>query len=179
MAAMMAEISRLFAFAFVFAVAAAAPSTAQFLRPHEPFDSTKAQSLDLTPGEIVTVESNVHTSHAFQFELADNDRTRATGLMHRAEIAPDHGMLFDFKRDRLVNMWMRNTFIPLDMLFLNASGEIVTVAENTVPHSEKTVASRVRVRFVLELAAGTVQRLRIKTGDQVRHAMLGDSIASD
>jgi len=65
MAAMMAQISRLFAFAFVLVIAAAAPSTAQFLRPHEPFDSTKAQSLDLTPGEIITVESNVHTAGVF------------------------------------------------------------------------------------------------------------------
>ena len=94
--------------------------------------------------------------------------------MHRAEIAPDHGMLFDFKRDRMVSMWMRNTFIPLDMLFLSAEGEVVTIAENTVPHSEKTVSSRVRVRAVLELAAGTVQRLAVKPGDKVTHEMFGN-----
>ena len=80
-------------------------------------------------------------------------------------------MLFYFKRDRIVNMWMRNTFIPLDMLFLSEDGEVMTIAENTIPHSEKTVSSRVRVRSVLEVAAGTVQRLGVKTGDRVRHAM--------
>jgi hypothetical protein len=91
--------------------------------------------------------------------------------MHRAEIAPDHGMLFDFKRDRMVAMWMRNTFIPLDMLFLSQSGEVVTIAENAVPHNEMTISSKVRVRAVLELKAGTVERLGIKPGDRVKHEM--------
>lgn len=151
---------------------AGASAEAQFLRPHEPFDSTKAQSLPFTPGTIVAVEEDGNVvTHSFQIELANTDSSRSTGLMHRAEIALDHGMLFDFKRDRMVTMWMRNTFIPLDMLFLSEDGEIMAIAENTVPHSEKTVSSRVRVRSVLEVAAGTVQRLGIKTGDRVRHAM--------
>lgn len=157
---------------FAFVVGAAAASQAQFLRPYEPFDPTKAQELPLTPGEIVVMgEAGETTSHVFQFEFADTDAKRATGLMHRAEIAPDRGMLFDFKRDRMVSMWMRNTFISLDMLFVDASGEIVTIAENTVPHLERPVSSRVRVRGVLEVAAGTVQRLGIKTGDRIKHAM--------
>ena len=66
---------------------------------------------------------------------------------------------------------MRNTFIPLDMLFLSSDGAVVTIAKNTVPHSEKTVSSRVRVRSVLELKVGTVARLGIKTGDSVKHAI--------
>ncbi|NKB44628.1 MAG: DUF192 domain-containing protein [Alphaproteobacteria bacterium] len=153
-------------------VLAAVPVGAQFLRPHEPFDSTKAQSLPLDPGEIlVTGEDGSVTRYPFQFELADTAASRSTGLMHRAEIAADHGMLFDFKRDRMVTMWMRNTFIPLDMLFLSVEGEIITIAENTVPHSEKTVSSRKRVRSVLEVAAGTVQSLSINAGDRVKHAM--------
>jgi len=153
-------------------IAALSTAEAQFLRPHEPFDPTKAQSLPLSPGAIVVSTENGETvTHEFQFELADTDSKRSIGLMHRAELLPDRGMLFDFKRDRLVAMWMRNTFIPLDMLFLNKEGDIVTIAENTTPHSEKTVSSRVRVRSVLELAAGTVERLGIKTGDRVEHAM--------
>ncbi|MDG2243882.1 MAG: DUF192 domain-containing protein [Rhodospirillaceae bacterium] len=166
-------ITPLFRLSFILVVAfAAVPVNAQFLRPHEPFDSTKAQSLPLESGEIlVTGEGEEVVAHAFQFELADTNASRSTGLMHRAEIATDRGMLFDFKRDRKVSMWMRNTFIPLDMLFLTADGEIVTIAENTVPHSEKSVPSRQRVRSVLEVAAGTVQRLGIKVGDRVRHAM--------
>jgi uncharacterized protein len=155
--------------AFVFS---AAPVDAQFLRPHEPFDSTKAQTLPLEPSVIHVVgEDGSVTEHGFQIELADTNASRSTGLMHRAEIAPDRGMLFDFKRDRMVTMWMRNTFIPLDMLFLSVNGQVITIAENTVPHSEKTVSSRKRVRSVLEVAAGTVQRLDIKVGDRVQHTM--------
>ncbi len=167
---MMASLIR-FSFVLIFLFAGVSVE-AQFLRPHEPFDSTKAQSLELTAGAIVTVGDDGNAvAHEFHIELADTDSSRSTGLMHRAEIAPDHGMLFDFKRDRIVNMWMRNTFIPLDMLFLSEDGEVMTIAENTIPHSEKTVPSRVRVRSVLEVAAGTVQRLGVKTGDRVRHAM--------
>lgn len=164
-----------FAFLIVFTIASFGGAEAQFLRPHEPFDSTKAQSLPLSPGAIAVADENGEAvTHRFQFELADTDSKRSVGLMHRAELLPDRGMLFDFKRDRMVAMWMRNTFIPLDMLFLDKEGEIVTIAENTTPHSEKTVSSRVRVRSVLEVAAGTVQRLGIKTGDHVEHAMFND-----
>jgi uncharacterized membrane protein (UPF0127 family) len=151
-------------------VVGACAASAQFLRPHEPFDSTKAQTLPLEPGAIVTAE----TEHVFQFEFANTDRSRQIGLMHRAEIAPDRGMLFDFARNRMVGMWMRNTFIPLDMLFLSDKGEVVTIAENTIPHNETPISSRVRVRAVLELKAGTVERLGIKTGDRVKHAMFGE-----
>lgn len=169
---MMIITPRFFALLFVLLAGSFLPAEAQFLRPHEPFDSTKAQSLALTPGEIVvTNDAGESITHEFQFEFADTDAKRSTGLMHRAELAPDHGMLFDFKRNRMVSMWMRNTFIPLDMLFLNGEGEIVTIAENTVPHSEKVVSSRVRVRSVLEVAAGTVERLGIQVGDRVKHKM--------
>ena len=140
---------------------------AQFLRPHEPFDSSKAQSLPLEEALIVTDDEE----YQFQLEYADTDIARSIGLMHRAEIQARSGMLFDFKRDRMVGMWMRNTFIPLDMLFLSKAGAIVTIVENTIPHNERVVSSQQRVRAVLELKAGTVKRLRIKAGDQVRHAM--------
>ena len=143
---------------------------AQGWRPHEPYDPTKAQSLALEPGAIV-VDG---TEHPFQFELAASDRERSIGLMHRTELAPDRGMLFDFKRDRMISMWMRNTFIPLDMLFLSKDGEVMTIIENTKPHSERSLSSRVRVRSVLELAAGTVQRLGIEPGDRVRHAIFDE-----
>ena len=143
---------------------------AQQWRPHEPFDSTKAQKLPLEPGAIVVGAAE----HPFQFEVAASDRERSIGLMHRAELASDRGMLFDFKRDRMIGMWMRNTFISLDMLFLSKDGEVMTIIENTTPHSERSLSSRVRVRSVLELAAGTVQRLGIKPGDRVRHSIFGD-----
>ncbi len=162
---------RLFSLALVIGLAFASVSaTAQGWRPYEPFDPRKAQKLALEPGAIVIGE----TEHPFQFEVAASDRERSTGLMHRAELAPDRGMLFDFKRDRMISMWMRNTFIPLDMLFISKDGEVMTIIENTTPHSEKSLSSRVRVRSVLELPAGTVQRLGIKSGDRVRHEIFGN-----
>ncbi|MEQ8736661.1 MAG: DUF192 domain-containing protein [Rhodospirillaceae bacterium] len=148
------------------------PATAQFLRPYEPFDATKAQSLSLSQGSIVVQGENGSPKiYDFQFEVADTHSTRATGLMHRAELPQNRGMLFDFETDRMVSMWMRNTFIPLDMLFLSNTGEVMTIAENTVPHSEKPISSRVPVRSVLELAAGTVARLGVEVGDKVQHGM--------
>lgn len=153
-------------------VAFALPTDAQMPRAREPFDPAKAQHLPPQPGAIVVTDGDgTSTTHAFQFELAENDGTRAKGLMHRAELGPDRGMLFDFRTDRKVSMWMRNTFIPLDMLFISKDGEVMTIAENTVPHSERSIPSRVRVRAVLELAAGTVDRLGIETGDRVEHEM--------
>lgn len=148
------------------------PAEAQFLRPYEPFDATKAQSLSLSSGSIVVSDEGGNSkTYDFQFEVADTNSTRSTGLMHRGELLENRGMLFDFETDRMVSMWMRNTFIPLDMLFLSKTGEVVTVVEHTVPHSEKPISSGVRVRSVLELAAGTVSRLGIEVGDQVQHDM--------
>ncbi|MCB2108826.1 MAG: DUF192 domain-containing protein, partial [Rhodobacteraceae bacterium] len=89
-------------------------SCAQGLRPHEPLDPAKAQSLPLTPLEIQTQDG---TRHKFSVEVADLPQTRAIGLMHRVVLPPDRGMLFDFGESTRVTMWMRNTFIPLDMLF--------------------------------------------------------------
>lgn len=160
------------AVAFTLVILFAVPADAQMPRAREPFDPAKAQHLPLQPGAIaVTADDGTVTTHAFQFELAENDRTRAKGLMHRAELAPDRGMLFDFRTDRKVSMWMRNTFIPLDMLFIAKDGEIMTIAKNTIPHSERSIPSEVRVRAVLEVAAGTVDRLGIETGDRVQHQM--------
>jgi uncharacterized membrane protein (UPF0127 family) len=153
---------------------AATPALAQW-RPYEPFDPSKAQSLAFEPGAVVvTADDGTSVTHAFQFEVADNHSERSTGLMHRSELGADSGMLFDFGRDRMVSMWMRNTFIPLDMLFISKDGTVQTIAVNTTPHSERSISSRVRVRAVLELPAGTVERLGIKPGDRIEHAMFAE-----
>jgi hypothetical protein len=80
-------------------------------------------------------------------------------------------MLFDFKTDRPVAMWMRNTRIPLDMLFIARDGRVANIAERAVPFSEQTIPSAGPVRAVLELAGGTASRLGIKPGDRVVHPM--------
>src|SRR5690606_7609787 len=108
--------------------AAEASSPVQKWTPHEPLDPMKAQALPESP---LTIGAN-----AFTVELADDDKEREIGLMHRGQMAADHGMLFDFTSPRRVGFWMRNTFIPLDMLFMKSDGEIVSIIENVAPHSE-------------------------------------------
>lgn len=109
--------------------------------------------------------------HRFAIEMADSDERRALGLMYRTSLPADAGMLFDFKVDQPVAMWMRNTRIPLDMLFIARDGRIVNIAERTVPFSETSIPSKGPVRAVLELNGGTSARLGIKPGDRVSHPM--------
>lgn len=109
--------------------------------------------------------------HRFTVEMADTDERRTLGLMHRRAMAADAGMLFDFKRDGPVSMWMRNTLLPLDMLFMDRAGVVRHIHERAVPMSEAIIDSNGPVRAVLELNAGTVQRLGLKIGDRLIHPM--------
>jgi uncharacterized membrane protein (UPF0127 family) len=111
---------------------------------------------------------------AFRVELAKSSEERRVGLMHRKDLAPNAGMLFDFGRTAPVSMWMRNTYIPLDMLFISEDGEIINIAHDAVPHSEAILASDGPVRAVLEIPAGTTRLLGIKAGDRVLHPTLGN-----
>jgi hypothetical protein len=114
------------------------------------------------------------TAHRFNVEIADQPAERQKGLMYRHELAADAGMLFDFGEPQQIAMWMKNTYIPLDMLFIAADGSIRNIAENTVPFSLDTIPSRGAVRFVLEVPAGTAARLGLKAGDRVRHSLIGN-----
>ncbi len=107
--------------------------------------------------------------HVFAVELATNDAERQKGLMFRKELPEGQGMLFDFKQDQDISMWMRNTYIPLDMLFINSDGRIRRIAENTTPLSERTIPSGGPVRGVLEVIGGTAKKLGIAPGDRVAH----------
>lgn len=113
--------------------------------------------------------------HVFQIELADEPAERERGLMFRNKLAPDAGMLFDFGRSEPVYMWMKNTYIPLDMLFIDTAGMVRRIEENTEPFSLKTIASGGQVRYVLELPGGTAGRLGLKPGAQVRHPAIPGS----
>lgn len=114
-------------------------------------------------------------AHRFQIELADTPEKRSLGLMHRRSMPANAGMLFDFKSDEPVAMWMRNTIIPLDMLFIARDGRIVNIAARTVPFSETGIPSKGPVRAVLELNAGTASRLGIKPGDRVTHPIFASA----
>jgi uncharacterized membrane protein (UPF0127 family) len=103
----------------------------------------------------------------FHVEVADEPQERSRGLMFRRSMADDHGMLFDFEEEEPASFWMRNTYIPLDMIFIEADGTIESIAERTTPLSEKSVRSRGPVRYVLEINGGLSETLGIEPGDTV------------
>ena len=111
---------------------------------------------------------------SFSVELALTADDRATGLMHRQSMAEDHGMLFRFDQTRQVLMWMKNTPLPLDMLFIDPKGIVVGIASDTTPFSEAIIASPGPVRYVLELNAGTAARQGISVGDMARHRAIAE-----
>lgn len=115
----------------------------------------------------LAIETRDGEQHEFTVELALTDEQRAQGLMFRESLAPDAGMLFLYDQDRPRAMWMKNTLIPLDMLFIDGQGKIVRIAQRTTPLSESSIGSGRPVRAVLELAGGTSQRLGIRVGDRV------------
>ncbi|MDQ0345842.1 DUF192 domain-containing protein [Ancylobacter vacuolatus] len=108
-----------------------------------------------------------------EIEMAVTPAQRSKGLMYRTELAPNSGMLFDFGVDQPISMWMKNTYIPLDMLFIRSDGRIASIATDTVPLSTATISSGVPVKAVLELPAGTVRAKGIAVGDRIEHRLFG------
>ena len=119
-------------------------------------------------GEL-EIETGDGTRHVFQIELATTPEQKSQGLMFRRSLAPDGGMLFVYPSDRTITMWMRNTLIPLDMVFIAADGRIVKVAQRTVPMSLATISSGGPAKAVLEVNGGTAARLGLEPGDRVVH----------
>src|SRR5215475_13220616 len=110
--------------------------------------------------------------HVFSVELAVTDEERERGLMFRRSVPEFTGMLFDFKRDQEVTMWMKNTYVSLDMIFIQSDGRIRRIAENTETESLKIIPSGGPVRAVLEVAAGTARKLGIESGDRIASPIL-------
>lgn len=129
-----------------------------------------AAPLPVSPLAIDTARGPVH----FTVELAADPASEARGLMFRKTMAADAGMLFDFHKPRMVTFWMKNTILPLDMIFIRADGTVSTVAANAVPYSEKPIPSAEPVRAVLEIDAGLAKTLGIEPGAQVHHAIFGN-----
>jgi uncharacterized protein len=117
--------------------------------------------------EIIT-KSGVRV---FAVEMAKTDEERMRGLMYRKELAEGRGMLFDFTPEQRVSMWMKNTLIPLDMVFIRSDGRIIRIAENTEPFSEKVISSEGLAKGVLEIAGGSARKLGIAPGDKVAHSL--------
>jgi uncharacterized membrane protein (UPF0127 family) len=126
-----------------------------------------ASAAELQPLEIVT-KAGVQM---FAVELATTDEEKTTGLMYRKELADGRGMLFDFAPEQQISMWMKNTFIPLDMIFIRADGRILRIAENTEPQSTKIIPSGGLAKGVLEVIGGTAKKYGIAPGDRVAHPL--------
>lgn len=122
-----------------------------------------AQTLDKL--EIVTATG----IHAFSVELAGTDDERERGLMYRRFMPPDRGMLFDFGREAPVMFWMKNTYIPLDMIFISRAGVVTNIVRNAEPLSERLIPSGGPCYGVLEVNGGVAASIGVEPGDKVRH----------
>ncbi len=107
--------------------------------------------------------------HTINAEIADTPGTRASGLMFRRELAADSGMLFIYDTPQNITMWMQNTYISLDMIFADETGDIIRIARNTEPFSTDLVEAGGPAKVVLEVVAGTAKRLKLKRGDRLEH----------
>ncbi len=129
-----------------------------------------ASAIVAQEASVLSVESGDST-HAFMVETVSTPEDIERGLMERETLATDAGMLFDFGEVQPRSMWMKNTLIALDILFLDAQGQVIAIARNAVPQSERLIQSGAPVRAVLEINGGQAKTLGIQPGDQVRHTV--------
>jgi uncharacterized membrane protein (UPF0127 family) len=126
-----------------------------------------------SPSDSTLIIATRNAEHRFTIELARTPAEMERGLMYRDRLAPDHGMLFLYEEDGAVSFWMKNTLIPLDLLFADASGRITQIAKRAVPMSTALISSAGPVRAVLEVNGGTADRLDIAVGDRLVHPAFG------
>jgi uncharacterized membrane protein (UPF0127 family) len=129
-------------------------------------DEAHLLDLDSFPKAQLDIHSGKDTHH-FDIWLAETPQQQQQGLMFVRDLPAARGMLFVAKEPRVFDMWMRNTYIPLDMVFIAADGRISTIAENTTPHSRAIVSSKVPVSAILELKGGEAARRALHAGDKV------------
>jgi Uncharacterized conserved protein len=130
---------------------------------------TEAPDIPFTKqGELLFIgQAASDTLAKIDIEVADNNQKRARGLMYRTSIPEKAGMLFIHDREQIQSFWMKNTYIPLDMLFINSAKEIVTIHPNTSPMKEWNYASTEPALYVVEVNAGFCARYNIKIGDKI------------
>ncbi|HET6609110.1 MAG TPA: DUF192 domain-containing protein [Rhodopila sp.] len=127
------------------------------------------------PKEKLVIVSHDGKEHVFNVEMATTTDQQTVGEMFRKSIPEDGGMLFDWGRPQPTEMWMKNTLVPLDMIFINNNGTIRSIAENTVPHSLAVIDAGGPVRATLEVNAGTTAKLGIQVGDTVKQRIFGNA----
>ena len=125
------------------------------------------------PKEALVIVTHSGKHDAFSVEVARTPSEQETGLMFRTSVSPEGGMLFIWKGEQDSQMWMKNTLVPLDMVFIGGDGTVKAIVENTVPESLAIIDSQTPVHATLELAGGTAARLDIRVGDKVECKALG------
>jgi len=144
--------------------------------PQSTSASSQAMRLPVDPVPLVAVTAS--GEHDFTIEIADDSSERSAGLMFRENMADDHGMLFVFEQTRVVGFWMKNTPMPLDLVFIGADGIVRDILPGE-PFSEASIGPAEPVRFVLELKQGIAGRAAIKYGDTIRHPAITAVAASE
>ncbi len=144
--------------------------------PQSSIAASQAMRLPVDPAPLVVTTST--GEHAFQIEIADDSSERSAGLMFRETMDDDHGMLFVFEQSRPVSFWMRNTPMPLDLVFIDANGAVRDILPGE-PFSETPIGPAAPVKFVLELKRGMADMAGIKPGDAVRHPAIGVAGSQD
>jgi uncharacterized membrane protein (UPF0127 family) len=142
------------------------------------FDPTAPDAVVEYGGPDPLVVETANGPVMFTVELAETPDARMRGMMHRDSMEPDTGMLFDFEVEQVQSIWMRNTRIPLDIIFIRADGTIAKIVANAVPYSLRPMFSDYPVLSVLEIAGGRSAALGIEPGDLVRHAWFGTAEAA-
>jgi uncharacterized membrane protein (UPF0127 family) len=131
------------------------------------------------PAPLPVTTVIIDTEHGpakFRVEVAGDEASQRLGLMYRKTMAPEVGMLFDFHTAQMEAFWMKNTVLPLDMIFIRANGTISSIAPNAVPFSETPIPSAEPVRAVLEINAGRAAALGIEPDQRVHNAIFGDAL---
>ena len=137
-------------------------------------------AVEQRPTTPLTIKTNTNGEVRFNVEVAKTPEELQKGLMYRTEMPGNNGMIFVFDPIRPVQMWMKNTKLSLDMLFIDASGEIIMIKEKAAPMSETRITCKDPVRAVVELNAGQVNRHNIKVGNMVSHSVFDNlTIVSD
>ena len=117
---------------------------------------------------LIKFKESFNNVHKFKCVVVNTDKSRNKGLMFRKQkLKKDEGMLFDFKKPQQISLWMKNTFIPLDAIFIHENGKILDLKENLKPKSKKSISSDIESKFVLEVNANTIQQNNIKIGDYI------------
>lgn len=137
-----------------------------------------AESVSCRPDEVILTRSDGQRIAAFHIEVADDEAERAHGLMARETLPRASGMLFIYPSERSVTFWMRDTLIPLDMLFADDAGRVVSVHSNARPHDETPIPSGAPVRFVLEINGGLARRMGISPGAVLSHPAIAPERAA-